>query len=110
LAEVTRWTSSSGCIIIAEKRGRVVKINGADLTNPSWRPSHLSVLILIAAAILIYCTYLHYAPIYLAHDEGPGALPHHERYGSYYVTPMVIYVTAVFLKFLPFTESVCYAW
>jgi hypothetical protein len=69
LAEVTRWTSSSGCIIIAEKRGRVVKINGADLTNPSWRPSHLSVLILIAAAILIYCTYLHYAPIYLAHDE-----------------------------------------
>jgi hypothetical protein len=27
------------------------------------------VLILIAAAILIYCTYLHYAPIYLAHNE-----------------------------------------
>jgi 4-amino-4-deoxy-L-arabinose transferase-like glycosyltransferase len=89
--------------------------------------SRFLVMLLAVAAILVYCTYLHYAPIYLAHDEVIYALTARSialtardlngeflpalfhimsRYGSYYVTPMVIYITAVFLKFLPFTESV----
>jgi 4-amino-4-deoxy-L-arabinose transferase-like glycosyltransferase len=89
--------------------------------------SRLSVILLAGAAILIYCTSLHYAPIYLMHDEVVYALTARSialtgrdlngellpalfhivnRYGSYYVTPVVIYSTALFLKFLPFTDAV----
>ena len=83
--------------------------------------------VLTAATVLLYCTYLRYAPIHLAHDEVIYALTARSvaltgrdlngeflpalfhiisRYGSYYVTPVVIYVTAALLKFLPFTEAI----
>jgi len=89
--------------------------------------SRLSVILLAVPAVLLYCTSLHYAPIYLMHDEVIYALTARSialtgrdlngeflpalfhiinRYGSYYVTPMVIYSTALFLRVLPFTDAV----
>ena len=82
-------------------------------------------LLVAAIAVLLYCTYLAYAPIYLVHDEVNFGLTAHAiahtgrdlngqrlpllfhivmRSGQYFTTPVVIYTTALFLRFLPLTE------
>src|SRR5258706_4676860 len=76
-------------------------------------------------AILLYATYLAFAPIYLAHDEVMFGLTAHAiahtgrdlngarfplifriigRDGQYFPTPVVIYTTALFLRVLPIAE------
>ena len=74
------------------------------------------------AVLALYATRLDYAPIYLAHDEVLNAINGHAiattgrdpngRFlplyifigGNYWATPIVTYVTALFLKVLPTSE------
>jgi 4-amino-4-deoxy-L-arabinose transferase-like glycosyltransferase len=83
-------------------------------------------LLLVLPVGLLYATYLRYAPIYLAHDEVLYSLTAKSiaasgrdlngqsfpllfrlsgRNVSYYVTPVIIYTTALFFTVLPVSES-----
>jgi 4-amino-4-deoxy-L-arabinose transferase-like glycosyltransferase len=82
-----------------------------------------AVLLLAGSVLIVYAPYLHYSPIYLAHDEvffalhakaiaSTGrdlqgtALPlYFPIFKGYWAQPLIVYFTALFLKVLPLSET-----
>jgi len=94
--------------------------NGQGRRRFWWRLAAIAI-----PALLLYVTFLTYAPIYLAHDEVNFGLAAHSiahtghdlngqrwpiifhiitRYGRYYATPVVIYTTALLMRIAPISE------